>query len=314
MTDDAPQPEEELNPKKRGLGRGLDALFADEEDQGEAGVSRETGQVSAGNAPQTLSVADIHPSKFQPRRAFDPETLDELASSIERHGVLQPLVVREDPSKPGSYELIAGERRWRAAQKIQLHEVPVIIKTLTDLDAIEIALIENLQREDLNPIEEALGYQRLCDEFDYSQSDLAKHLGKSRPHVVNTMRLLNLPTAVQEMVVLGALSAGHARTLVGKDNAEELAHKIVEENLSVRAAEALHKEDKPTSRQSDKSKSESKTPKGPDTIALENEMSLRLGMKLEIIGLTDGKIVIHYKDLDQLDDVMRRLSGMPAKE
>lgn len=316
MTDDAVKKEEseELNPKKRGLGRGLDALFGDEEGRDEeTDVSRETSVAKPASGALKVNVAEIRPSQFQPRRSFDPETIDELAQSIDRHGIIQPLVVRLDPEGGATYELIAGERRWRAAQKIQLHEVPVVIQEMSDTEVLEVALIENLQREDLNAIEEAQGYQRLTEDFGYSQSELAEHLSKSRPYIVNTMRLLKLPGSVQEMVVLGALTAGHARTLVGHDDAEALAQEIIDRRLSVREAEELTRQGPKKPHQ--KPQKDSKSEKGADTIALENEMTDRLGMKLEINGKGHaGKVIIHYKDFDQLDDLIHRLSHNPGKQ
>lgn len=303
--------EDALNPKKRGLGRGLDALFSDKESRDEeTSVSRETVSGLDAQSASKVSIGDIRPSKYQPRRAFDPDAIAELAQSIERHGIIQPLVVRIDPENNGGYELIAGERRWRAAQKVKLHEVPVVVQEMSDTQVLEVALIENLQREDLNAIEEALGYQRLSEEFGYSQTDLAEHLGKSRPYIVNTMRLLKLPKAVQEMVVTGDLTAGHARTLVGRDDAEALAKEIVKKGLSVREAEDLTREG---SKKKTKGKAK-KSSKGADTLALEEEMTDRLGMKLEIEGKGHkGKVIIHYKDFDQLDEVIHRLSHNVGK-
>lgn len=309
--------------KKRGLGRGLDALFQDvrrEEESFEPKIKRadevvkaseELAQQASGTRPSPLRIAveKLSPGKFQPRRKFDDEAIDQLAESIASHGVLQPLLVR--PLSGDRYEIIAGERRWRAAQKAQVHELPVVIRSLTDQEALEIGLIENLQREDLTALEEAEGYQRLMDEFGHTQEVLAEHLGKSRSHIANTLRLLKLPQGVRGLVQSGALSAGHARTLVGAKNPEELAGAIVKRGLNVRQAEKLVQQSV---------EGKHKAPKRPlfrqkdvDTLALEEKITGLLGMRVTIEGSPAGKITIDYKSLDQLDDIAARLSSVPRK-
>ncbi len=283
---------------KKKLGRGLSALLGDD---GAADYS----ELDKVRTSKEVPVEQLHPSPFQPRQDFDEEALQSLAQSIAEKGVLQPLLVRRDPNDNGLYEIIAGERRWRAAQMAQLHEVPVIIKELSDVDSLEIAIIENIQREDLSPIEEAEGYRRLTDEFSYTQEMMAKELGKSRSHVTNMMRLLSLPDSVQKMIRCGYLSAGAARTLVTLENPEKLAKKIVKEGLSVRAAEKLAQK-KPSNRASSRTHST----KDQDTLALEGDLSAALGMKVSIDHRGDhgGSITLSYGHLDQLDDICRRLT------
>lgn len=283
---------------KKKLGRGLSALLGDD-------VASDYSELDKIRTSKEIPVEQLHPSPFQPRQDWDQEALQSLADSIAEKGVLQPILVRRDPSDAGMFEIIAGERRWRAAQMAQLHEVPVIIKELTDADSLEIAIIENIQREDLSAIEEAEGYKRLTEEFNYTQDVLSKQLGKSRSHVTNLMRLLNLPLSVQQMIRDGDLSAGAARTLVTVDNPEELAKKIVNEGLSVRAAEKLSKK-KPSNR----ARSVSHSTKDQDTLALEGDLSAAIGMKVSIEHKEDqgGSISIRYDHLDQLDDICRRLT------
>jgi ParB family chromosome partitioning protein len=281
--------------KRRSLGRGLSALF------GEEGAVGETRRPT-----RSVPVESIQPGRYQPRRSFDPEKLAALAASIRDKGILQPLVVRVHPSQPNAYELIAGERRWRAAQQVPLHEVPVIVRELSDQDALEIALIENLQREDLNAMEEAEAFARLMEEFGHTQEVLAKAVGKSRSHVANTLRLLALPERVRGLVSEGELTAGHARQLVGLDKAEELAEEIVERGLNVRQVEALVQRkkqvvDKPSA---------GKLPKGPDadTLALERELTGKLGLSVKINHRgSAGEVVVRYRSLDQLDHFLKKL-------
>lgn len=289
---------------KKKLGRGLSALLGDD-------VASDYSELDKIRTSKEIPVEQLHPSPFQPRQDWDQEALQSLADSIAEKGVLQPILVRRDPADAGMFEIIAGERRWRAAQMAQLHEVPVIIKELTDADSLEIAIIENIQREDLSAIEEAEGYKRLSEEFSYTQDVLSKQLGKSRSHVTNLMRLLNLPLSVQQMIRDGDLSAGAARTLVTADNPEELAHKIVNEGLSVRAAEKLSKK-KPSNR----ARSASQSTKDQDTLALEGDLSAAIGMKVSIDHKEDqgGSISIRYDHLDQLDDICRRLTRHTAVE
>ena len=300
--------EDKLDPKKRGLGRGLNALFEDEEDDFSAQAS---GAESSGSKRLMLGVDQMEPGAYQPRREFDDEALTELSESISKHGVLQPLVVRLKPGFDDFYEIVAGERRWRASQKASLHEVPVIIMELADDQALEIALIENLQREDLNPVEEALGYQQLIEEFGHTQAKAAEVLGKSRSHVANMIRLLTLPPAVQALLRDGKLSAGHARTLVTAENPEELAKMILNQELSVRDAEKL------AAQKSGRTPgSKSKKAKDVDTLALEEEMSNALGMNVSI-DMRDshkGALKINFKTLDQLDEILHRLSHFPGRQ
>lgn len=324
---------QELNPKKRGLGRGLDALFGDEEDApspadpesaaAPQGRPEDLTDALQGIQRTTLGIDQLSPNPDQPRKEFRQDSLDELADSISRHGVLQPLLVRPKFDGTDGYEIIAGERRWRACQIARVHTVPVVIHDLGDEQTLELALIENLQREDLNAIDEAHGYQRLIDEFDKTQKELAEELGKSRSHITNSLRLINLPESVQAMIRDGKLSAGHARTLVKADDPEETARQIIEGNLSVRQAEALatqtgasKKQQKPaTGRQSPKTgKKGGKAKKDVDTLALEEDASNLLGMKVSIDMYDDhGRLTVTFKDLDQLDDLLHRLTHSPSK-
>jgi ParB family chromosome partitioning protein len=249
---------------------------------------------------------------------MDPHALQELADSIKTHGVLQPLLVRAKPDHEGKFQIIAGERRWRAAQKARLHEVPVVVKELSDEAAVEIALIENLQRADLNAIEEAQGYQRLMTEFGHTQEKLATAIGKSRSHVANIVRLLSLPADVQELVRDGRLSAGHARALVTAKNPEMLAGLVIAENLSVRETEKLAADEAGRATKSRSSSRKSGGAKDVDTVALEKEMTDLLGLRVTIDVKSDGKggrwgaLKVDFKNLDQLDDVLRRLSHTPG--
>ena len=304
-----------LNPKSRGLGRGLNALFEDDE-----GVYPQVGADSPiqGRARSMLGVDQLEAGKGQPRKIFKENSLNELADSIKQHGVLQPLLVRELSGQNGRYEIIAGERRWRAAQKAQLHEVPVIVLTITDAEAFEIALIENLQREDLDPIDEAFGYQKLMSEYNYTQEKLAESLGKSRSHIANMTRLLNLPFMVQNYLSDGKISVGHARALIpAGDGAEVLAKEIIAKNLSVRETEKLIAD--ATGREIGKKSSgpkinfggPEKKQKDVNTLALEKDLTDLLGMRVTIDAKYDGSgaIKIDYKVLDQLDNIIRILMG-----
>jgi ParB family chromosome partitioning protein len=249
-----------------------------------------------------VPLAALKASRFNPRRDFSEEQLEELAASIRERGLVQPLVVR--PAKGGgeTYEIVAGERRWRAAQLAQLHELPVVVRTLSDQESIEIAIIENVQREDLNPIEEAEGYKLLMDGHDYTQEDLARVIGKSRSHLANTLRLLKLPDSVQHLVRSGELSAGHARALIGRADAAALAARIVKEGLTVRQVEALSQGRAPA-------KAKPRRSKDADTRAAEAELADALGLDVEIRagkGET-GELRIRYASLDQLEDVRQQL-------
>ncbi len=313
--------------KKRGLGRGLDALFQDarkEEEAFQPKMKRADEMVAAvqqiqaqqANAPagaqRKLAVDKMTPGKFQPRRHFDDAALDQLADSIGVHGVLQPILVR--PLSGTMFEIIAGERRWRAAQKAQLHEVPVVIQELTDKQALEIALIENLQREDLSAVEEAEGYQRLMDEFGHTQDALATQLGKSRSHVANTMRLLKLPQSVRSMIQNGSLSAGHARALIGAKNPEELADLIQRRGLNVRQIEALVQKSTDGKLKPNNKKAQRFIQKDVDVLALERLTSDKLGLNVTIDSVGPaGRLTIEYKTLDQLDDLLARLGQTPRR-
>ena len=304
--------------KKRGLGRGLSALIGDVDVGLSADAkahtkdkSKKTSTPSSGESSsqglRNLGVEKLVPGKFQPRREFDKESLKELANSIREKGILQPILARPNPDggAKSPYEIVAGERRWRAAQIAQLHDVPVIVRDMTDNEALQIGIIENVQRSDLNPIEEAEGFQRLIDEFSYTQEVLAKTLGKSRSHIANTLRLVGATNKVREYLVAGKLSAGHARALLGRPNADRLASDIVKQGLSVRDIERLVAEKKPS-----KGESKSKKPaeKDTDTRALEKSIADNLGLSVAIQHEKDGGHVrVSYKTLEQLDEVVRRL-------
>ncbi|WP_119679816.1 ParB/RepB/Spo0J family partition protein [Indioceanicola profundi] len=288
---------DENNKKRMGLGRGLSALF------GEANGGEEEAQVDRVRLNRLVPTDHIHPGKYQPRRKFNEDELAFLVESVKERGVLQPLLVRKDPdSPPGttSYEIIAGERRWRAAQLAGLAEVPVLVRSLTDREALEIALIENIQRQDLTPLEEAEGFRRLMDEFQHTQEDLARSVGKSRSHVANMLRLLALPDPVKQMVQDGLLTMGHARALLTAPDPVALAQEVVRQGLNVRQTELLVK-------QAAEAKPDAKPAKvkAPDTVALEKEVSTALGVKVTLASRgPKGTLQIHYKSLDQLDGVL----------
>jgi ParB family chromosome partitioning protein len=288
---------------RRNLGRGLAALFGEEQEDYAA-----IDKVRAG---KSVPVEFLHPGRFQPRQIFNEADLGSLAESIKEKGILQPILVRRDSDQPESYEIIAGERRWRAAQLAQLHEVPIIVRELTDRDALEIALVENLQRKDLNAIEEADAYQRMMDEFHHTQEELAKAVGKSRSHIANTLRLLNLTPKIKSFLVDGSLQPGHARVLINAAEPEKLAVEIVTRSLSVRDAEriaqmAREADGKSSPRRGRPPKAQAH--KDTDTLALERDLSNLLGLKVEImIAGAGGELRIQYRTLDQLDDVLRRL-------
>lgn len=300
--------------RRRPLGRGLDALLgaqpgAHSSAQSDIGPdvapTAEDGAADSSGGPQTLPIEFIHRSKFQPRKNFDKDDMAELVESVRENGILQPILVRPDSGPGGAYQIVAGERRWRAAQEAQLHEIPVIIRELTDAQALEVALVENLQRQDLSPLEEAQGYQRLMDEYDHTQEALAKAVGKSRSHVANTLRLLNLPEPVRRILAAGDITAGHARALLNADDPEELARKIVSQGLNVRQTERIVQRQKEAGGEADP---KSPATKDPDTIALETDLSGLLGLKVSInFRGAGGELVIHYNTLDQLDEVLRRI-------
>ena len=292
--------------RKRGLGRGLSALMSD--------VSVDHGESSApsGSVPNVLPIEVIEPNPDQPRKSFSEDDLAELAASIREKGVIQPLVVR--PVEQGRFQIVAGERRWRAAQQAQLHEVPVVIREFDDLEVIEIAIIENVQRADLNPIEEATGYRQLMDRFGHTQERIAEALGKSRSYIANLLRLLQLPKPVVDMVSDGRLTAGHARVLITAPDPETLARKIVAEGLSVRSVEALVKKQGKSEAPGTQKRSRpgSDDEKDADTRALEGDLSAALGMRVTLShadGNDGGTMTIRYRNLDQLDELCRVLSG-----
>lgn len=288
------------NKKHRGLGRGLSALMAD---VGEMNAPR--GESGSARPENLIAIDLIHPNPDQPRRHFDEDSLNDLAESIRAKGVIQPLIIRADPKQAGHFQIVAGERRWRAAQLAELHELPVIIREFTDTEMLEVAIIENIQREDLNAIDEARSYQQLMDRFGHTQDQVASGLGKSRSHIANMVRLLGLPEQVRAFVVDGNLSAGHARTLVGKDDALELAHKIISKGLSVREAERLSKPAQARTKSAPKEKD-------ADTRQIEQDLAAHLKMRVQINHAKTGEggqLVLGYKDLEQLDSLLNLLSG-----
>jgi len=288
----------ERKSKSRGLGRGLSSLMGD--------LNNEPLTSNDISESQTLEklvpVEKIYPNPKQPRKSFQEEKLIELANSIKTKGIVQPLIVRKKKGTKESFEIVAGERRWRAAQRAQIHELPVIIKEFTDIEVLEIAIIENVQRADLNPIEEALGYKNLMENFDHTQDGLSKEIGKSRSHIANLLRLLNLPSAVQELLISGQLTAGHARALVTCDNPLAIAKQIISLGLSVRDAERLAK-NVSEKKVSNKRKTKEKP---ADTVLLEADLSAALKMKVSINHEDEkekGLISISYKSLDELDRI-----------
>ncbi len=292
--------------KRTNLGRGLAALFGeDNEDYASLDKVRST---------KTVPVEHLRPGRFQPRQYFDEAAVNALAESIKAQGILQPILVRRHPDHPNDFEIVAGERRWRAAQIAKLHEVPVVIRDLTDAESLELAIVENVQRQDLTPLEEGEGYRRLIDDFQHTQEDLARTLGKSRSHVANTLRLLTLPESVKLLLGEGKLTAGHARTLIGSDDAEALATQIINKGLNVRQAERLVQHAKSGAAGSRKAKQRADTDHGKDTntLALERDLTALLGLKVSInFQGSGGSLTIHYKTLEQLDDVLHRLNQMP---
>lgn len=291
--------------KAGGLGRGLSALMADLPVEKEHHVPQAPGS----EVPIEALVANPH----QPRRYFDEDKLNDLAESIKSKGILQPLIVRRVASQPDSYEIVAGERRWRAAQIAQLHTVPVIVRDLNDTEVLELAIIENIQRDDLNPIEEAQGYKQLSERFGHTHEQISLALGKSRSQISNLVRLLTLPFPVQALVEIGAISAGHARALVNADDPEKIARIVVDKGLNVRETEALIKkfsEDALAAHDLASVRS-AKVPKDTDTLRLEKDLSANIGMKVSIAhkeGKDSGQVTIKYANLDGLDAICRLLS------
>lgn len=289
--------EERIRPR---LGRGLAALIGDAGDEGSA-IERARGQ-------RRVPVTFLRANPKNPRLRFAEDDLEDLASSIREKGVIQPILVRSVTGAFDSYEIIAGERRWRAAQKAGLHDVPVIIVEASDREALELAIVENVQREDLNAIEEASGYDRLIDEFGYSQNDLAKVIGKSRSHVANTLRLLKLPDSVKRSVAMGELTAGHARALLSVEDPDAIALEIKSRGLTVREAEAIAQgQAEATGRMP---RSRARHDKDADTLAVERALSDVLGLKVTIDHRGEGgDLKIRYMSLEQLDDLCRRLKA-----
>ncbi|HXC57472.1 MAG TPA: ParB/RepB/Spo0J family partition protein [Rhizomicrobium sp.] len=279
--------------RHRGLGRGLSALIGEE-----AAPTR--GE--AARATHKLPVAFLRPNRLQPRKRFAPEDLNDLADSVREKGVLQPILVRPVKGEANAYEIVAGERRWRAAQMAKLHDVPVVVREMGDSESLEIAIIENVQRADLNAIEEAAAYYELMERFSYTQETVAKEVGKSRSHIANTLRLLTLPEAVRALVREERLTAGHARTLIGLPDAEKRAHEIIAGMLNVRQAEQRSNTKKTSKGQ--------KAPVDPNLSELEARVSNALGLSVKVIhkGSKGGEVRISYKTLEQLDEINRRLS------
>lgn len=296
-----------MNKERRGLGRGLSALMAD------VGVA-DASQGSRITTDRRIPIEQIEPNPDQPRRYFNDADLADLANSIREKGVIQPLIVRPAPGQPDRFQIVAGERRWRAAQMAQKHDLPVVVRDLDDTEVLEIAIIENIQRADLNPVEEASGYRQLMDRFGHTQERLAEALGKSRSHIANLLRLLSLPAEVQAYLADGRLSAGHARALIPTDDPLKLARIVVDKGLSVRETERLAKDGGAKPR-SPSRKAEQTDEKDADTRALEQDLSANLGMKVTVChdsGKETGTISVSYQSLDQLDELCRMLSLSPA--
>ena len=284
-----------LNTNKKGLGRGLSSLMGDTDTQ------HSTNPTSSSET--TISIAKLRPSPLQPRRVFDKNSINELAESIKSKGLVQPILVRPSNTNDGEYEIIAGERRWRAAQVAQLHAIPAVIRNLNDTESLEIAIIENVQRSDLSPIEEAAGYKKLMESYNHTQEQLSEVVGKSRSHIANIIRLLSLPQSIQDMISQGSISSGHARAIMNSAFPEQLAERIINENLSVRATEALVKEKKEGPKKVKL--------KDPDTIDLENKLTDILGLDVTIShrGKQGGSLKVSYKSLDQLELVTKKLKS-----
>lgn len=310
----------------KGLGKGLSALMGESYSQTMSSDSAPVTSSENALGYQSLSTKLLHGGKFQPRTRFDEEYLNELADSIEKNGIMQPIIVRPSPKQQGQYEIIAGERRWRAAQLANLHQVPVIIRDVEDQLALELALVENIQRKDLTALEEASGYQRLIDEFGYTQETLARTVGKSRSHIANLLRLLDLPKEIKTWMDSDQLSMGHARALLTAENPVLLAKQVIKEQLNVRQTEMLARGEDISAQQmpisspkslpitpknpsSAKHSSAASKDKDPDIIALEETLSENLGLGVSIndLGAQKGEVIIQYGSLAQLDDILRRL-------
>ncbi|OUS05633.1 chromosome partitioning protein ParB [Rhodobacterales bacterium 52_120_T64] len=290
--------------ERKSLGRGLSALLADVNlDEGSSAQPANASRSSDTEVP----IEKVFANPNQPRRTFVEKDLEDLTASIAEKGVIQPLIVRPDPNNQGGYQIVAGERRWRSAQRAKLHSIPVLIRELTDTEVLELAIIENIQRSDLNAVEEAMGYRQLMDKFGHTQEKMAEALGKSRSHIANLLRLLKLPTEVQNYLQNGDISAGHARALVPANEPVMLAREIISKGLSVRQAEALAKAEKPGVIQ----KRRLKPAKDADTRAIESDLAAHLGAKVNIdhkAGGQSGELRIKYTDLEQLDGLCQLLS------
>ena len=288
------------------LGRGLAALMGDAALEAPAPARAGDAQQAPRLAQRKVPIEHIRPNPRNPRKSFSDDELAELSTSIRERGIIQPIVVRPAQGQPNGFEIIAGERRWRAAQRAKLHEVPIVVLEVTDGEALELAIIENVQRTDLNPLEEALGYQSLVDHYKHSQDDIAGIVGKSRSHVSNTLRLLKLPDSVKAYINAGKITAGHARALIGQPNPEALAHEIVSKGLNVRQIEQARQDQN----KSGKKGKAGKKRKDPNTVSMERSLSDTLGLAVEINHKArGGSVKIKYKTLDQLEDIARRLEG-----
>ncbi|MGV6810822.1 MAG: ParB/RepB/Spo0J family partition protein [Brevirhabdus sp.] len=295
----------EKKSERRGLGRGLSALMADVDM-----TPATEGEAKPRRADTTVGLDRIVPNPDQPRRSFNEDALADLTSSIKEKGIIQPLIVRVNPRDTSTYEIVAGERRWRAAQRAQLHDIPVIVRDLDDTEVLELAIIENIQRADLNPVEEAMGYRQLMDRFGHTQEKVAEALSKSRSYIANLLRLLTLPDDVQALLRDGSLSIGHARALITTENPSALAREVVNKGLSVREVEKLAKGPKTPA----KPVSKQGGPKDADTLALQDQLSANLGLKVAIdhnAGGETGKLVLSYTSLDQLDALCALLGSSP---
>tara|TARA_E500000178_G_scaffold47371_1_gene42648 strand:- start:5226 stop:6080 length:855 start_codon:yes stop_codon:yes gene_type:complete len=282
-----------MSGKKKGLGRGLSALFGDEKPKDKPQEIKKSN---------TVSISDLSRNPYQPRQYFSEEKLEELANSIKKNGIIQPIAVRPNKSENGKFEIVAGERRWLAAQQAGLHEIPVIILDLSDVESLEVAIVENIQRDDLNPIEEARGYKRLSEEFKYDHESISKLMSKSRSHISNTLRLLTLPSDIISMLVEGTLTTGQARPLIGLANASNIAEEIVSKNYSARKVEYLVRSKKDTTK--------TKNSYDVNIIKAQERIEKSLGLKVYILNKKNnsGKVVVEYKDLEQFDLISDLLS------
>lgn len=296
--------------KPKGLGRGLSALMADVETNTE---SKNTSSKPNSFSEVYVPIEKIHPNPNQPRRSFTPGDLDDLAKSILAKGIIQPLIVRRRPLNENEYEIVAGERRWRASQIAQLHDLPVILRDFSDSEVLEVAIIENIQRADLNPIEEATGYQQLMEKFKRTQEQMAEALGKSRSYIANLLRLLSLPADVQTHLKEGRLSTGHARSLITSQNASQLAQLVISKRLSVRETERLvrNSDGKDLNLKQKKPGTNTNSYKDADTKALERDLSSAIAMKVQVnhqVDKASGQVIIAYTSLEQLDDICRMIN------